>query len=140
MSIEDKIKRWVVLDNQAKQLISQIQLLKDEKEELTNHLIQHFDNANKKYPIINISDGKLSFIQVKQPNGLSYKFLEQCFIEYFSRTNNGTNANGTNANGTNANGTNANGTNVNTNVKSLLDFIKSNRTYNINKTIKRVYN
>ena len=130
MSIEDKIKRWVVLDNQAKQLISQIQLLKDEKEELTNHLIQHFDNANKKYPIINISDGKLSFIQVKQPNGLSYKFLEQCFIEYFSRTNNGTNANGTNANGTN----------VNTNVKSLLDFIKSNRTYNINKTIKRVYN
>ena len=118
MSIEDKIKRWVVLDNQAKQLISQIQLLKDEKEELTNHLIQHFDNANKKYPIINISDGKLSFIQVKQPNGLSYKFLEHCFIEYFSK---------------NANGANAN-------VKSLLDFIKSNRTYNINKTIKRVYN
>jgi hypothetical protein len=134
MTIEDKIKRWVVLDNQAKQLISQLQLLKDEKEELTNHLIEHFDNANKKYPIINISDGKLNFIQVKQPNGLSYKFLERCFIEYFSK-----NANGTNANGTNANGTNAN-VNVNVNVKSLLDFIKSNRTYNINKTIKRVYN
>ena len=125
MTIEDKIKRWVVLDNQAKQLISQLQLLKDEKEELTNHLIEHFDNANKKYPIINISDGKLNFIQVKQPNGLSYKFLERCFIEYFSK---------------NANGTNANGTNVNANVKSLLDFIKSNRTYNISKTIKRVYN
>jgi hypothetical protein len=125
MTIEDKIKRWVVLDNQAKQLISQLQLLKDEKEELTNHLIEHFDNANKKYPIINISDGKLNFIQVKQPNGLSYKFLERCFIEYFSK---------------NANGTNANGTNANANVKSLLDFIKSNRTYNISKTIKRVYN
>jgi hypothetical protein len=125
MTIEDKIKRWVVLDNQAKQLISQLQLLKDEKEELTNHLIEHFDNANKKYPIINISDGKLNFIQVKQPNGLSYKFLESCFIEYFSK---------------NANDTNANGTNANANVKSLLDFIKSNRTYNISKTIKRVYN
>jgi hypothetical protein len=135
MTIEDKIKRWVVLDNQAKQLISQLQLLKDEKEELTNHLIEHFDNANKKYPIINISDGKLNFIQVKQPNGLSYKFLERCFIEYFSK-----NVNGTNANDTNANDTNANGTNANANVKSLLDFIKSNRTYNISKTIKRVYN
>lgn len=121
MSIEDKIKRWVVLDNQAKQLISQIQLLKDEKEELTNHLIEHFDNANKKYPIINISDGKLNFIQVKQPNGLSYKFLEQCFIEYFSRT------------GNSATGNSAT-------VKSLLDYIKSKRTYTINKTIKRVYN
>jgi len=39
MTIEDKIKRWVMLDNQVKQLISQLQLLKDEKEELTNHLI-----------------------------------------------------------------------------------------------------
>jgi hypothetical protein len=122
MTIEDKIKRWVMLDNQVKQLISQLQLLKDEKEELTNHLIEHFDNANKKYPIINISDGKLNFIQVKQPNGLSYKFLEQCFVEYFNKN------------------ANANSANANANVKSLLDFIKSNRTYNINKTIKRVYN
>lgn len=122
MSVEEKIKRWVVLDNQIKQLISQLQLLKDEKEELTNHLIEHFDNANKKYPIINISDGKLNFIQVKQPNGLSYKFLEQCFVEYFNKN------------------ANANSANANANVKSLLDFIKSNRTYNINKTIKRVYN
>ena len=136
MTIEDKIKRWVMLDNQIKQLISQLQLLKDEKEELTNHLIEHFDNANKKYPIINISDGKLNFIQVKQPNGLSYKFLEQCFVEYFNKN---ANANSANANANSANA-NANSANANANVKSLLDFIKSNRTYNINKTIKRVYN
>jgi hypothetical protein len=125
MSIEDKIKRWVVLDNQAKQLISQIQLLKDEKDDLTNHLIQHFDNANKKYPIINISDGKLNFIQVKQPNGLSYKFLEQCFIEYFSR---------------NISATTNSATANSATIKSLLDYIKSKRTYTVNKTIKRVYN
>ena len=130
MSIEDKIKRWVVLDNQAKQLISQIQLLKDEKDDLTNHLIQHFDNANKKYPIINISDGKLNFIQVKQPNGLSYKFLEQCFIEYFSRNISAT---------ANSATTNSATTNSAT-IKSLLDYIKSKRTYTVNKTIKRVYN
>jgi|UniRef100_A0A6C0CBF1 hypothetical protein len=133
MSIEDKIKRWVVLDNQAKQLISQIQVLRDEKEELTNHLIEHFDNVNKKYPIINISDGKLHFIQVKQPNGLSYKFLEQCFIEYFSKNNNGLTANSATAYGITANSNS-------TIVTSLLDYIKSKRTYTINKTIKRVYN
>ena len=57
MSIEDKIKRWVVLDNQFKQLQSQIRVLKDEKEELTNHLIEHFDNPNKKYPIFIFSFG-----------------------------------------------------------------------------------
>ena len=122
MNIEDKIKRWVVLDNQLKQLQKQIQLLKDEKNDLTNNLIEHFDNNNKKYPIINISDGKLTFIQIKQPNALSYKFLEQCFTNYFNNVN------------ANVNASNSN------NTTSLLDYIKLKRTYSVNKTIKRVYN
>jgi len=122
MNIEDKIKRWVVLDNQLKQLQNQIQLLKDEKNDLTNSLIEHFDNNNKKYPIINISDGKLTFIQIKQPNALSYKFLEQCFTNYFNNVN------------ANVNASNSN------NTTSLLDYIKLKRTYSVNKTIKRVYN
>jgi hypothetical protein len=122
MNIEDKIKRWVVLDNQLKQLQNQIQLLKDEKNDLTNNLIEHFDNNNKKYPIINISDGKLTFIQIKQPNALSYKFLEQCFTNYFNNVN------------ANVNASNSN------NTTSLLDYIKLKRTYSVNKTIKRVYN
>ena len=113
MGIEEQIKRWVILDNQLKQLQSQIQALKDEKLDLTNSLITHFDSLDKKYPIININDGRLSFIQVKQPNALSYKFLEQCLIEYFKN---------------------------NDNTKVLLDYIKSKRTYTINKTIKRVNN
>jgi hypothetical protein len=117
MSIEDKIKKWVMLDNQVKQLYNQMQLLKDEKNELTNSLIDYFDNANKKYPIINISDGKLSFVEVKQPNALSYKFLEQCLIDYFK--------------------TDANG--ANNNIKVIMELIKSKRTYTLNKTIKRVY-
>ena len=117
MSIEDKIKKWVMLDNQVKQLYNQMQLLKDEKNELTNSLIDHFDNANKKYPIINISDGKLSFVEVKQPNALSYKFLEQCLIDYFKTNTNG----------------------ANNNIKLIMELIKSKRTYTFNKTIKRVY-
>ena len=120
MSIEDKIKKWVMLDNQVKQLYNKMKLLKDEKNELTNSLIEHFDNANKKYPIINISDGKLSFIEVKQPNALSYKFLEQCLIDYFK--------------------INSNNNDVNNNIKVIMELIKSKRTYTLNKTIKRVYN
>ena len=113
MSVEEQIKRWVTLDNQVKQLQNQIQVLREEKDDLTNSLITHFDSLNKKYPIINISDGRLSFIQVKQPNALSYKFLEQCLVEYFKNSDN---------------------------TKVLLDYIKSKRTYTINKTIKRVNN
>jgi hypothetical protein len=114
MSIEDKIKRWVILDNEVKKLQSQLQVFKDEKNDLTNNLIDYFDSNNKKYPIINISDGKLNFVQIKQQNALSYKFLEQCLTDYY-KTND-------------------------TNIKILLDYIKSKRTYTSIKTIKRIYN
>ena len=120
MSIEDKIKKWVVLDNQVKQLHTQMQVLKDEKDELTNSLIDYFDNANKKYPTINISDGRLNFVQVKQPNALSYKFLEQCLSDYFKTNDTKYNS-------------------EESNIKLILEFIKSKRTYMLNKTIKRIY-
>ena len=77
MSIEDNIKKWVVLDNQHKKLNSQIMKLRDEKNELTKNIITYYDSRNANYPNINISDGKLSFIEQKQANALSIKFLDQ---------------------------------------------------------------
>jgi hypothetical protein len=83
MNIEESIKKWVVLDNQQKKLNSQISNLRDEKNELTKDIISYYDLKNAKYPNINISDGKLCFIQQKITNSLSVKFLEQCFEEFF---------------------------------------------------------
>ena len=115
MEIQDNIKKWVVLDNQYKKLYTQITNLRDEKNELTNNIFDYFDSKNAKYPIVNISDGKLSFIESKQPNALSYKFLEECFKEFFRN-------------------------NTSHNEEQLLEFIKSKRTYNNSKNIKRTYN
>lgn len=116
MNIEDSIKKWVVLDNQHKKLNSQITKLRDEKNDLTKDIITYYDLKNAKYPNINISDGKLSFIQQKQPNALSLKFLEQCFEEFFKNYDS------------------------NSIKEELIEFIKSKRTHNISINIKRVYN
>jgi hypothetical protein len=116
MNIEDCIKKWVVLDNQHKKLNSQIITLRDEKNSLTKNIISHYDSKNANYPNINISDGKLSFIEQKQTNPLSLKFLEQCFEEFFENYDSGS-------------------------IKDeLIEFIKSKRTHTISKNIKRVYN
>ena len=116
MSIEDNIKKWVVLDNQHKKLNSQIMKLRDEKNELTKNIITYYDSRNAKYPNINISDGKLSFIEQKQANALSMKFLEQCFEDFFRNYDSDS-------------------------IKDeLIEFIKSKRTHTINTTIRRVYN
>ena len=116
MSIEDSIKKWVVLDNQHKKLNNQIAKLRDEKNDLTKNIISHYDSKNANYPNINISDGKLSFIEQKQINPLSLKFLEHCFEEFFENYDSDSIKN------------------------ELIEFIKSKRTHTINTTIRRVYN
>jgi hypothetical protein len=116
MNIEDSIKKWVVLDNQHKKLNNQIITLRDEKNSLTKNIISHYDSKNANYPNINISDGKLSFIEQKQTNPLSLKFLEQCFEEFFENYDSSS-------------------------IKDeLIEFIKSKRTHTISKNIRRVYN
>jgi hypothetical protein len=115
MNIEDSIKKWVVLDNQQKKLNSQISNVRDEKNELTKDIITYYDLKNAKYPNINISDGKLSFVQQKIANPLSLKFLEQCFEEFFENYDS-------------------------TSIKEeLIEFIKSKRTHNITTNIRRSY-
>jgi hypothetical protein len=115
MNIEESIKKWVVLDNQHKKLNSQISNLRDEKNELTKDIISYYDLKNAKYPNINISDGKLSFIQQKITNPLSIKFLEQCFEEFFENYDS------------------------NSIKEELIEFIKSKRIHNISTNIRRVY-
>ena len=116
MNIEESIKKWVVLDNQHKKLNSQITKLRDEKNELTRNIINYYDSKNAKYPNINISDGKLNFIEQKVTANLSLKFLEQCFDDFFKTSN------------------------TDSLKEELIEFIKSKRTHNISTNIKRVYN
>jgi hypothetical protein len=116
MNIEESIKKWVVLDNQHKKLNSQISKLRDEKNELTQTIINYYTLKNANYPNINISDGKLSFIEQKIANPLSLKFLEQCFEEFFENYDS------------------------NSIKQELIEYIKSKRTHNINTNIRRVYN
>lgn len=114
--IQNGIKRWVVLDNQYKKLYSQISLLRKEKNVIEDHIFNYYDFKNSKYPLINISDGKLSLTHLKQCNMLSYKFLEDCFKEFFKDYEN------------------------NKSIENeLIEFIKSKRTFKTNNIIKRSY-
>ena len=81
MNIEESIKNWVVLDNQHKKLNSQISKLRDEKNELTQTIINYYDFKNTKYPNINISDGKLSRQVTKTPEPLNKDNIHKAINE-----------------------------------------------------------
>jgi len=113
MDLQENIKRWVKLDNDSKKLAQSMKELREEKNNISADLFDYFSNNNMKPPNVNISDGKLGFVEVNTANALTFKFLEECLNEYFDETSK---------------------------TKELLEFIKSKRTYNKNKIIRRVYN
>ena len=116
VDIQNSIKKWVALDNQYKKLYSQISLLREEKNNIEERIFYYYDSKSASYPSINISDGKLSLAQLKQYNMLSYKFLEDCFKEFFTDYENSKSIE-----------------------KELIEFIKSKRTFKTNNLIKRTY-
>ena len=113
MDLQENIKRWVKLDNDSKKLAQSIKELREEKNNISSNLFDYFSNNNMKPPNVNISDGKLGFVEVNTANVLTYKFLEECLNEHFDETSK---------------------------TKELLEFIKSKRSYSKNKIIRRVYN
>ena len=115
--IISEIKLWVAIDNQYKKAYHQVIKLRDERDSTSTRIFNHYDSRNVKYPLINISDGKLCLTKLTQSKILSFKFLEECFNEFFKDYENN-----------------------NTIVEELIEFIKSKRTFNTSKYIKRTYN
>ena len=116
LDIQNGIKKWVGLDNQYKKLYAQISQIREEKNNIEESIFNYYNLKNCNYPLINISDGKLILTQLKQYNVLSYKFLEDCFKEFFKDYENGKSIE-----------------------NELIDFIKSKRTFKTNNSIKRTY-
>lgn len=112
MSLEENIKSWVVLDNRCKTLNQQIKDIRDKRNTLNDQIIGYFNEKNTRFPTINISDGRLSYVSIKQGNIISYKFLDECFKEFFEDEND---------------------------AEQLLNLIKTKRTFNTVHSIKRTY-
>ena len=110
MELQESIKKWVTLDNNLTKINKQLKTIRDEKNQLTTYLVNYFNENDKPFPKINISDGKLNFIEVKQYNTISYKFLEECLSDFY---------------------------NDKEKTDEILNFIKTRRKYNTTVTIKR---
>ncbi len=113
MDLQKIIKDWVSIDNRYKKLLDDSKLIRNEKKDLNNKIFSYFNNNNyTTLPKINISDGKLEFVEQKQYDILTYTYLQKCLNEYLNDPEE---------------------------VKNIMLYIKKNRDYSINKLIKRTY-
>ncbi len=108
--MEDKIKKWVTVDNRLKLLNEQIKQLKDLRQTLSNDIISCKELHNS---IIPIHDGKLRIVNNKSVQTITFGYLETCLKEIIRNENQ---------------------------VDKIIQYIKNKRTIKNNFEIKRFYN
>uniref|UniRef100_A0A6C0KDV2 Uncharacterized protein n=1 Tax=viral metagenome TaxID=1070528 RepID=A0A6C0KDV2_9ZZZZ len=113
MSFEEKIKNWVLADNEIKTFNENLKELKKTRQILTNDLQEYIETHELKNAVIQISDGKLKSQQVKAVQPLTLKYVKECLSHCVSNTET---------------------------VDQLMEYIKQHREIKFSDEIKRYYN
>ena len=113
MSFENQIQQWVSLDNQLKQLNEKTRDLREKRNTLEEKITNYATSNNLSNATVEISDGKLKFVNTKVQEPLSYKYLEKTLSEIIKNE---------------------------TQVKLIMDHIKQKRSSKFVPEIKRFSN
>lgn len=117
MAVIESVKNWVRIDNEIKGLNDKIKELRDERRTSEVALRSWADPlmAQGKKATINISDGKLRFVETKQVSPLTLKYVEERLIACLGEAQRAA-------------------------VEQIMNDIKENREYKLVQEVKRVYN
>jgi hypothetical protein len=81
MSFENQIQQWVSLDNQLKQLNEKTKELREKRNTLEENITNYASSNNLSNAVVEISDGKLKFVNTKIQEPLTFKYLEKTLSE-----------------------------------------------------------
>lgn len=113
MTFQEKIQTWVSLDNQLRILSDKSKELRNKRNEMCDEIFTYVKANKLDNAIVQISDGKLRFVETKQQQPLTFKYIEECLNDCIDDEQK---------------------------VKDILTYIKSNREPKILPDIKRSYN
>ena len=82
MSFEDNIREWVALDNRIKNSTAELKVLRSQRSNLCNGIIDHVATNNMSHNTIQKSYGKLRFQNSKVTSNHSIKLITKC-VNYF---------------------------------------------------------
>ena len=82
LSLEQRIQRWVQLDNQIKQANDQVRALRESRNDVESSILTHVSDNNLSHATVRIKDGALRFaFNVKQPPAITLAFLGEALAE-----------------------------------------------------------
>ena len=113
MSFENNIKQWVQLDNQIKELNERTKELREKRNLLEQNITTYASSNNLSNSTVQISDGKLKFINTRVPEPITFKYLEKRLGEIIKNESQ---------------------------IKVIIDYIRQKRTIKVVPEIKRFSN
>jgi len=111
--LDKTIQTWVELDNELKKLNEKTKDVRTRKNDVEDKIITYVEDNSMNNSVVNIPDGKIKFCEVKQTQPLTLGFLEKCLSEVIANQSQ---------------------------VKQIVDYIKSKRETKMVPEIKRYYN
>tara|TARA_X000000368_G_scaffold186352_1_gene147114 strand:- start:967 stop:1311 length:345 start_codon:yes stop_codon:yes gene_type:complete len=78
---QKNIQNWVTLDNQIKNLNQEIKLIRNTRNDLTSEIFTYAEENNLENAVIQITDGKLKFQNVKQTSPLTWTLVKDTLSE-----------------------------------------------------------
>jgi len=112
-TLEKTIQEWVNYDNELKTLHENTKEIRNKKNELEDKILSFVENNKMENSVINISDGRLKFVETKQTAPLTLTFLDQCLSEVIANKSQ---------------------------VEQIMNYIKKKRETKLVPEIKRYYN
>ena len=112
MSFEQNIQQWVAIDNQIKILNDRMKELREKKNTISEQINTHIETSHLSDTSIKLNDGQLKFINVKETQQLTFKYLETCLSEIIKNEEQ---------------------------VKKIVDYIKNKRKVKYVPEINRLY-
>ena len=83
MSLEENVKKWVILDNKIKEINNDLKNIRLEKIKYNKSILDYISTNNLDNVTIKINDGKLKFVNTNYPQPLTYKFIYDCLNQYY---------------------------------------------------------
>jgi hypothetical protein len=111
--LEKTIQNWVELDNELKKINEKAKDIRTRKNDIEDKLMTYVEDNSMNNSVVNITDGKIKFCETKQTSPLTLGFLEKCLSEVIANQSQ---------------------------VKQIIDYIKSKRETKMVPEIKRYYN
>jgi predicted transcriptional regulator len=111
--LDKTIQNWVEMDNELKKLNEKAKDVRTRKNDIEDKIMTYVEDNNMNNSVVNITDGKIKFCETKQTSPLTLGFLEKCLSEVIANQSQ---------------------------VKQIVDYIKSKRETKMVPEIKRYYN